>query len=110
MLELDASASEASISVDRHVPNPQTCVWFGSGSERDRFTDSMAWVRSTMLALSLLQFVFGLLINCTVSDKTSNYANVAAVSGANLSSLVNFELGGGGGRNLPVVLDLINKK
>lgn len=46
-----------------------------------------------MLALSLSELVFGLLINRTLSDKTSNCANVAPVSGANLSSLVNSEWG-----------------
>lgn len=44
-----------------------------------------------MLALSLLELVFGLLINCTVSDKTSNCASVAAVSGTR--GLVNSEWG-----------------
>lgn len=102
----EASASEASISVDRHVPDSLTCVWLGPGSERDRFTDSTAWVQSTMLALSLLELVFGLLINCTVSDKTSNCANVAAVSGANLSGLVNSKWGRSW--NLAVVSVIIN--
>lgn len=33
-----------------------------------------------MLALSLLEFLFGLLINRSISDKTSNCFNVVSVS------------------------------
>lgn len=44
-----------------------------------------------MLALSLSELLFGLLISRRVSDKMSNCANVTAVSSANLRSLVNSE-------------------
>lgn len=36
--------------------------------------------KSTMLALSLLELLFGLHINHTISDKTSNCSNVVPVS------------------------------
>lgn len=71
-----------SVSVRISVLRPHLgiCIWFGCDSERDRLTDRADGVQSTMLALSLLEFLFGLLINRSISDKSSNCFNVLSVS------------------------------
>lgn len=61
-------------------PHLRICIWFGHSSERDRFTDTADGIQSTMLALSFWEFLFGLLINRSISDKTSNCFNVVSVS------------------------------
>lgn len=65
--ERDASASVARMHVDCHVPILGPVFGLARASERVRFTDRADGVRSTMLALSLSELVFGLLINRTLS-------------------------------------------
>lgn len=57
----------ARMHVDRHVPILGPAFGLARASEGDRFTDRADGVRSTMLALSLSELVFGLLINRTLS-------------------------------------------
>lgn len=77
------------------------CIWFGCSSERDRFTDTADEVQATMLALSLLECLFGLLINHSISDKTPNCFNVVLISMLTLAHW--WILKAGRGRNLDAV-------
>lgn len=62
-------------------PHLRICVWFGRSSERDRFTDTADGVQVHNVSFeSFLEFLFGLLINRSISDKTSNCFNVVSVS------------------------------
>lgn len=62
-------------------PHLRICIWLGRGSESDRFTDTADGVQSTMLVFeSFGVFLFGLLINRSISDKTSNCFNVVSLS------------------------------